>query len=113
MTVYTGDIKSAITFLSTTVNAAGDLDRADAVTRATINKATQELQSALSAATATLDADASKGGLSGAPIATAGDFPPDIVTALGAAIANSTQMATLQNCIGYVGRVQLSLGGVA
>lgn len=113
MTVYTGDIKSAITFLSTTVTAAGDLDTADATTRATIKKATETLKGAIQTAIATLDADTSAGGLSGAPIANGGDFPIDIASRLMSAIANSEQMSVLLLALGYVGRIQLSLGSWA
>jgi len=110
MTVYTGDIKAAISFLQSTVDATPDFEKLSATDAATLKLAAQQLQEQLSSAIATQDADTSPGGLSGAALAAPGAFPLDTAQALLSSIANSAQQSVLLSIQGYVGRVQINLG---
>lgn len=109
MTVYAGDIKVALAFLVTTVNSVPDITRADALTRATVQKAAQTLKERISEASGTLDSQSTPGGLSAPSWGISGAFPTDTMKALAASISNCDQMAALQTMSGYVGRLQLNL----
>lgn len=107
MTVYIGDIKASIAFLAATIEEAGDIERADAITRATISKAVVDLKTRLDQAIS--DAD---GSLQTA-LMQDGGFAPDMAKALLQAIDDQEQLSTLLAMRGYVGRVHLALGQVA
>ena len=109
MTVYTGDVTAALAFLQTTVNAAGDLHTTDALTRATLSRASSALAARLDDAAGILDPQISQTGAGGLATVTAGAFAPDTAAALLAQIGNLTQAAALHAMRGYAGRVMLNL----
>ena len=112
MTVYTGDINAALTFLTTTVAAVPNLAQTDVTTRATLRVAASSLSARLAEAITLLDGQITPGGLSGPDYALSGSFPINSVAGLTASISNCEQMARLLDMAGYAGRLSLNLSEV-
>lgn len=103
MTVFVDDIKAAIGFLISTVDAAGELERASPMEKATVAASARALSSRINAAIGELDGSITE------TFAASGDFPPAIAKKLLNTIDDMEQLSTLLTMKGYVGRVQLMI----
>lgn len=109
MTIYTGHIVEAASFLQEAVEDVGDLEAAGQHDLAVIQKASQGLKDAVDAAVGSLDPQIGSDGAGGLATAVSGAFAPDTATMVQDQLANLVQQAALVDLRGYAGRVLINI----
>jgi hypothetical protein len=109
MTIYTGHIVEAVTFLQEAVEDVGDLEAAGSYDLAVLRKASQTLRDATDVAIASLDPQIGSGGSGGLAEAVEGVFAPDLARIVGEQLASIEQQEKLVDLRGYAGRVLINI----
>lgn len=108
MTIYTGHIVAAATFLRELVDDIGDLEQASTGEIAELKKASRTLKGALSVAVTSADSQIGSDGAGGFALLVPGAFPLDVLPVITGQLANLEQMDVLLDTLGYAGRVLLN-----